>query len=62
METGFSAGVAKNGREVKAETINAERVVPISERINDQILGNGIRRVVIATDAGVIVIELVIGS
>ena len=48
------AGVSEHRRQVEAEAIHAKTVAPVAERIDDQVLRDGVAGVVVAADAGVV--------
>jgi hypothetical protein len=48
------AGVAEHRGEVEAEAVDAERVAPVGQRVDDQVLRDRVARVVVAADAGVV--------
>jgi hypothetical protein len=49
-----STGVAQHRGQIETESIDAQAVAPVGQRIDDQVLRNRVARVVVATNAGVV--------
>ncbi len=54
VEAAVLATVAQHRGQVETEAVHAERIAPISQRIDDQILRDRMTGVVVAADAGVV--------